>query len=151
MGEEEEEGDDRMSESGDGRTETMHSQAGCGADTTVPAGGEEEEEVEVEEDDQMKASGDGRTETMHSQAGCGADTTVPAGEEEEEEEEEEDSLAYMDRNSELQIQAALASLSDESRKDVFYIGSRTVCQLILVHLGRDLSRDSSVEGSQPLI
>ncbi|KAK7106016.1 hypothetical protein V1264_017322 [Littorina saxatilis] len=54
----------------------------------------------------------------------------------DEEDEGIDSLTYADNESERKIKAALASLSDQSRKDIFYIGSRAVCQLILVHRGK---------------
>lgn len=56
---------------------------------------------------------------------------------ESEDDEERDPLTYADAHSERHIKAALASLSPQSRKDIFYIGSRTVCQLILLHLAKD--------------
>ena len=63
--------------------------------------------------------------------------------------EAKDPYTYTDAFSKEQIKAALESLSLQSRKDVFYIGSRAVCQLILVHRGKDPPKaDKSEEAMQ---
>ncbi|XP_070202206.1 uncharacterized protein [Littorina saxatilis] len=49
----------------------------------------------------------------------------------------EEPFRYTDTHSKRQIQAAIDSMSKQSRQDMFYIGSRAVCQLILVHPGKD--------------
>jgi hypothetical protein len=46
-------------------------------------------------------------------------------------------LTFANRYSEKHVSAALASLSPQSLKDVFYIGSRAVAQMILIHRGPD--------------
>ena len=59
--------------------------------------------------------------------------------------EKKDPYTYTDSHSAEQIKAALESLSLQSRQDVFYIGSRAVCQLILVHNGKDPSKEDRSE------
>ena len=43
----------------------------------------------------------------------------------------------VDREGPQRVEAALASLGEQCRKDVFYIGSRAVCQLVLIHLATE--------------
>ncbi|KAK7492448.1 hypothetical protein BaRGS_00016321 [Batillaria attramentaria] len=45
-------------------------------------------------------------------------------------------VCYAGDYSERCIKAAVDSLREESKQDIFYIGSRAVCQLILVHYGK---------------
>lgn len=61
---------------------------------------------------------------------------------------QKDPYTYADSKSKQQIQAALESLSMQSRQDVFYIGSRAVCQLVLIHPGKDPMREDRSE--QPM-
>ncbi|XP_076457675.1 uncharacterized protein LOC143291607 [Babylonia areolata] len=56
---------------------------------------------------------------------------------------------YNDTFSKTEITAALQSLSPLSRKDVFYIGSRAVCQMILIHLGKG-TRNKNISSDEPM-
>ncbi|KAK7106033.1 uncharacterized protein [Littorina saxatilis] len=125
-------------------------EAADGQDFSISAAGEF---VKEDDSDEEKTTADtGRKETvMEVQEEQSQQETTPSGapsqpqktptdgkdyDTSDEEDEGIDSLTYADNKSERKIKAALASLSDQSRKDIFYIGSRAVCQLILVHLGK---------------
>ena len=54
---------------------------------------------------------------------------------------------FTNKYSQQTIAAALASLSEQSRRDIFYIGSRAVCQLILIHQAPDIGGQASTQTS----
>ncbi|XP_070202242.1 uncharacterized protein [Littorina saxatilis] len=62
----------------------------------------------------------------------------------------EEPFRYTDTHSKRQIQAAIDSMSKQSRQDMFYIGSRAVCQLILVHPGKDPEKKKKKKAAEPM-
>ncbi|XP_070202201.1 uncharacterized protein [Littorina saxatilis] len=62
----------------------------------------------------------------------------------------EEPFRYTDTHSKKQIQAAIDSMSLQSRQDMFYIGSRAVCQLILVHPGKDPEKKKKKKAAEPM-
>lgn len=143
--------DDESDRAGDAETREMETGENGGRQDrtqpeTVPARSAEEEEEE-EASGREDEDGHNRDETDDDAGSSDDSQSASEAEDPSVPVEEKDPLTYADAYSEQQIRAALASLSKQSRKDIFYIGSRTVCQLILLHLGKDPPTKGSEDGT----